>query len=201
MDGRLAGDYRRIVEPTMSAKPTGTEMLAACEGCGALYGTSVYLADGVQIELQEGGTIGPCPVCGVTSRIPPGLYEAAGEARGLIMNWPAELREQLAVEIAAARKAPEPREALTEALNSNPAFRSLARLLIPRDAAAFWALVAVIVMLLKMTGADSGNVIETQTSINQPPYVQQIQTRARQPKPKKPRPANRTKPKAKKRGR
>jgi hypothetical protein len=145
--------------------------------------------------------VGPCPNCGATSRIPPGLYEWAGEARGLIMNWPAELRKQLAVEIAAAREAPEPREALTEALNNNPDLRPLASLLIPREAAAFWALIAVLLTLLKMTGADSGSVIERQTVINRPTYVQQIQRQAQQPKPKHPRPAKRTKPKGKKRAR
>jgi hypothetical protein len=180
---------------------TGTQMLAACEACGAIYGTPLVLAEGASLNLLEGGTVGPCPNCGSTSRIPPGLYEWEGEARGLIMNMPAALREQLVIEITAARDAPEPRQAVTEALSNNPAFQPLAQLLIPREAAAFWALIAVVLTLLKMAGADKGNVIEHQTIINRPTYVQQVQTRAQQHHVKRSRPAKRTKPKGKKRHR
>jgi hypothetical protein len=60
----------------------GTQMLAACEACGAIYGTPLVLAEGASLNLLEGGRVGPCPNCGATSRIPPGLYEWEGADRG-----------------------------------------------------------------------------------------------------------------------
>jgi hypothetical protein len=119
------------------------------------------------ISLETIRQSGRAPNAGERSGIPAGVYSFIGEARNLIVGMTPAERQQIAAAIQAARQAPEAREAVTEALASSPALSGLAQLLIPHDAAAFWALIAVLVTLFGGRGESQTVVYDHRTTIVQ----------------------------------
>lgn len=124
------------------------------------------------LEPGAGATVidskaGPCPCCGGWGSIPNGTYRFAQEAERVIQPWTSSERESLADELRAAVRTKE-RRAAEQAVRSRPGLREVAeRLLIPRDAAAFWGLVAVLIALISAMGNPGGetniNVTEQMT--------------------------------------
>ncbi|HWC48692.1 MAG TPA: hypothetical protein VG448_07415 [Solirubrobacterales bacterium] len=99
---------------------------------------------------------GPCPRCGGWGSIPDGTYHFAQEVEAVVAPWSPRERRDLANELSEARRA-EKRRAAEGALRKRPGLGALAdRYLKPKDANSFWALVAVILMVLTMAGVGGG---------------------------------------------
>jgi hypothetical protein len=83
--------------------------------------------------------------------------------------WTPGERDSLADELRAAVRTKE-RQAAEQALRNHAGLRELAeRLLIPRDAAAFWGLVAVLLMVIGTVSTGGGSINATEqpsTTIN-----------------------------------
>jgi hypothetical protein len=97
--------------------------------------------------------------------IPGGFYDFIGETLRLLSNWSPERLSQLVTNLQRARRAPDPRSATTAALQEEPGLQAVAqRLLVPRNAGEFWALVAALLTLLALLNqygqADEQTVIE-----------------------------------------
>jgi hypothetical protein len=82
--------------------------------------------------------------------IPDGVYEFAGETLRIISAWDRAHLDRFADALGQASRQPDRRRATEAALAAEPEFRSLARLLIPRDAGQFYGFVAVLVAALAL---------------------------------------------------
>jgi len=150
-----------------------------CEHCGTRIYLPFHLAVGQSLEIR-GKAIATCSHCGETTAVPEGVYELVSMTQEAISDWSAQRREQFVAGIAKAKEGADPREAVTQAIKKEPELSRVAQLLIPRDAAAFWAF--VMVMLAVFHGGHS-TIVEQQ--INHPTYIEQVQTSKPPPRPPK----------------
>ena len=148
----------------MSGVPVA-EIPAVCETCGTVFGSGLALRLGTRNVGITGGRYGPCPSCGGLGKVADGVYEFIDDARLIFEAWTPNRRQQLLDAIAAARQTPEPRAAVEAAITSDPGLREVAeRLLIPKDAAAFWALIVCLLAVLSMLQGGGGTVVNENTT-------------------------------------
>jgi hypothetical protein len=128
---------------------------AVCDRCGEVFPSGIALGPGAGATVIDSKS-GPCPRCGDWGSIPNGAYRFAQEAERVIQPWTPRERESLADELRAAVRTKE-RQAAEQVVRNRPDLREVAeRLLIPRDAAAFWGLVAVLIALISVMGHQGG---------------------------------------------
>lgn len=118
---------------------------------------------------------GPCPRCAGQRTVPHGTYRLVQAVERIVQPWAPEEREVLADELRTAARMKE-RLAVEQALRSRPGLREVAeRLLVPRDAAAFWGLVAVLIAVIGVMSNKGGrpdvNVIQEATVNASPPLM------------------------------
>jgi hypothetical protein len=154
-------------------------------------------------------SIGPCPNCGGTGKIPDGLYEFTGSTLSIFSSWHPDRLRKLADALGAARRAPDPRAAVEQTLASDPELASLAKRLSPlRDASAFWGFIAVLIatitLLTSQTESDppvtEQTVIEKVIVQPEQPRQTHIATDVQAKKPPPPPPRKKDKQAKKRRG-
>jgi len=64
-----------------------------CDNCGTLFAVSNIIG-GTGIATFAGSTVGPCPVCGKSGRIPDGTYEFAHDTLKLLQG-PQRTKDEL----------------------------------------------------------------------------------------------------------
>jgi hypothetical protein len=127
------------------------ELPAICRSCGTVFGSSVVL-ENTRDTTFVGSTSGPCPNCEGIGEIPDGVYSVAGEVINVLaLSQTSRDRIERIADIlrdARARNA-DPEEVATAVERESPQLANVIRtLLIPRDAAAFYGLLAIVVMVI-----------------------------------------------------
>ncbi|MGN6664013.1 MAG: hypothetical protein ACTHK6_07415 [Solirubrobacterales bacterium] len=146
---------------------------AVCDDCGQVFRSGMALGPGAGATVID-SKAGPCPHCGGWGSIPNGAYRFVQEAERVIQPWTSSERESLADELRAAVRTKE-RRVVEQAVRNRPGLREVAeRLLIPRDAAAFWGLVAVLIALVSAMSNQGGETdfnLTEQTTIDVSPLL------------------------------
>jgi hypothetical protein len=122
---------------------------AVCATCGNVYPSGFAMVAGTTTDFF-GNAAGNCPIDGGPGFIPDGLYEAVGETLRLVSAWSPQRREALVAALEVARNAPDARTATVKAIQKAGLPQIANRLLIPRNAGEFWALVAAICTVIAL---------------------------------------------------
>jgi hypothetical protein len=106
---------------------------------------------------------GPCPVCGGTGRVLDGVYELAGDTVRFFAegDYSREQLQRLLDSLTRAqREAATPEQVIGTVEAEAPEFKAVAeRFLVPRDASAFYTLLAVLIAVLALILSERGGTV------------------------------------------
>src|SRR5262245_33905016 len=125
----------------------GVAIPAICDNCGQIFASPFVIGPSVPpIRLMGNPKVRPCPNCQGDGTIPEGVDEFAEAAEQAVVSWTPDRREAFVAAIEAARKGPNPRDEVTNAISSAPELAHLVRRLKRLDLATFLAMVTVLLM-------------------------------------------------------
>lgn len=140
---------------------------AVCDTCGTIFASPFDIAPGTRsVTISGEGYVEPCPRCGGSGPIVPGMYDFVGDTLHVVSTWPQDRIERLAAALAATRKQPNGRAKAEALLAAEPGLSELAkRLVIPRDAGQFWAFIAALLALLTLLSSGDKATVTRETVI------------------------------------
>lgn len=127
------------------------ELPAVCPRDGAVFGSGFAVGGEGSVTMQ-GGKAGPCPVCGGWGEVPDGFYKLLGDTLEVVASSGysrAQIGRVIKILEGVRTGEPDP-DHVAEALKAEaPEIANVvSRLLKPKNAGEFYALIAVLLMVL-----------------------------------------------------